>query len=132
MSRRLDAASALAAIALAISPAASWAGAEDYRFELGGPPAKSGNDTIVKVRLVRATDGKPVPDAVIIQPKADMGPMGMETMTVPVKLLAPAEPGVYQVSLEPSMTGKWALTLSAKVQGETETVRGAVNVDLAK
>jgi hypothetical protein len=132
MSRRLDAASALAAIALAISPATSWADAKDYRFELAGAPAKSGKDTVVKVRLVRATDGKPVPDAVIIQPKADMGPMGMDTMTVPVKLLAPAEPGVYRVSLEPSMTGKWALRLSAKVQGETETVRGAVTLDLAK
>lgn len=131
MSRHLAAASLLAAVAFAISPAA-WAVAQDYRFELAGTPAKSGKDTIVKVRLVRASDGKPVPDAVIVQPRADMGPMGMETMTVPVRLLAPAEPGVYQLSLEPAMTGKWALTFTAKVQGEPETVRGAVTVDLAK
>jgi YtkA-like len=132
MSHRLAAASLLAAAAFVIAPAAAWSAAKDYRFELAGPPAKSGKDTVVKLRLVHAADGKPVPDAVIIQPKADMGPMGMETMTVPVTLLAPAEPGVYQLSLAPSMTGKWALTLSAKVQGEPETVRGTVAVELAK
>jgi hypothetical protein len=61
-----------------------------------------------------------------------MGPDGMATMTTAVKVLSPAEPGVYQVQVEQPMAGKWALSLAAKVQGEPETVRGTVVVTLAK
>jgi hypothetical protein len=128
----LRVAATLAALAFIGAPAASWAAAQDYRFELTGQPAKSGKDTIVKVKLVHTADNNPVKDAIIIQPKADMGPDGMGTMTAPVTVLQPAEPGIYQVSLEPTMTGKWALGLAAKVQGEPETVRGTVIVNLAK
>jgi len=57
-------------VALALFLAAStvsiaWAAAQDYRFEVVGPAAKSGKATVIKVRLVRIPDGKPVPDAVI-------------------------------------------------------------------
>ncbi|MBN8907718.1 MAG: FixH family protein [Rhodospirillales bacterium] len=103
----------------------------DYRFELAGKPQLSGQNDIVRVKLVRAADGKPVPDAVIFESKADMGPAGMETMTAPVKAL-PAKGGVYSFEVNPGMAGTWALHLAAKVQGETETVRGTLNVDLVK
>jgi hypothetical protein len=128
----LFAASALAVVTLAAAPAVSFAAPQEYRFELAGQPVKSGKDTIVKVKLIHAPDNTPVPDAVLIQPKADMGPDGMATMTTAVKVLSPAEPGVYQVQVEQPMAGKWALSLAAKVQGEPETVRGTVVVTLAK
>jgi hypothetical protein len=128
----LLAASALAAVTLATTPAVSFAAPQDYRFELAGQPVKSGKDAIVKVKLTHAPDNKPVPDAILIQPKADMGPDGMAAMTTPVKVLSPAEPGVYQVQIEQPMAGKWALSLAAKVQGEPETVRGTVVVTVAK
>jgi hypothetical protein len=128
----LFAASALAVVTLAAAPAVSFAAPQEYRFELAGQPVKSGKDTIVKVKLIHAPDNKPVPDAVLIQPKADMGPDGMATMTTPVKVLSPTEPGVYQVQVEQPMAGKWALSLAAKVQGEPETVRGTVVFTQAK
>ena len=103
----------------------------DYRFELVGKPHLSGQKDVVQVRLVHASDGKPVPDAVIFESKADMGPAGMETMTAPVKAL-PAKGGLYSFEAEPGMAGTWALHLAAKVQGEPETVRGTVNADLVK
>jgi hypothetical protein len=103
----------------------------DYRFELVGKPQLSGQKDIVQVRLVRATSGKPVPDAVIFESKADMGPAGMATMTAPMKAL-PANGGVYSFEVEPGMAGTWALHLAAKVQGEPDTVRGTVNADLVK
>jgi hypothetical protein len=130
--RHLLVASALAIVAHVASPSASWAAGKDYRFEVAGQPVKSGKDTVVKVKLVHAPDNKPITGAIILPPKADMGPEGMAEMTTPVKVLQATEPGVYQVSLEPGMAGKWALTLSAKVQGEPETVRGTVTVDLVK
>lgn len=107
------------------------AAGKDYRFELVGKPRLSGQKDIVQVRLVHTTDGKPVSDAVIFESTADMGPAGMSTMPAPVKAL-PAKAGIYSFEVEPGMAGTWALHLAAKVQGEPETVRGTVNVDLVK
>jgi YtkA-like len=109
----------------------SLAAATDYRFELIGKPQLTGGKDIVQVRLVHVADGKPVPDAVIFESKADMGPEGMATMGAPVKAL-PAKDGIYGFEVEPGMAGKWALHLAAKVQGEAETVRGTINADLVK
>jgi YtkA-like len=113
-------------------PAGVLAGAQDYRFEAAGPPVKSSKATTVKVRLMHVPDGKPVPGAVIFQTRFDMGPDGMASMTAPAKLMRSNDPSVYQVELEPQMAGNWALSLSAKVQGETETVSGTVPVTIPK
>jgi hypothetical protein len=116
-------------VALAALPA--FAATTDYKFELIGKPQLSAHKDIVQVRLVHVADGKPVPDAVIFESKADMGPEGMATMGAPVKAL-PAKDGVYSFEIEPGMAGTWALHLAAKVQGEAETVRGTVNAALVK
>jgi hypothetical protein len=113
-------------------PAEALAGARDYRFEVAGPPVASGKATIVKIRLVHVPDGKSVPGAVIFQTRFDMGPDGMANMTAPAKLVRSNDPSLYQVELEPQMAGNWALSLSAKVQGETETVSGTVPVTIPK
>jgi hypothetical protein len=128
---------AMPVIALALSVATSSVQAaqvktQDYRFELAGKPEMSGGKDIVRVRLVHVSDGKPVPGAVIFESRADMGPAGMPTMTGPIKAMPSKEPGIYSFEIEPGMTGTWAITLAAKVQGEAETVRGAVNAELTK
>jgi hypothetical protein len=120
---------ALTLVTPSVQPA--LAGAQDYRFEMAGEPAKSGKATLIKIRLVHVPDGKAVSDAIVIQTKFDMAPEGMAEMA-PAKASATGEPGVYQVEAQPSMGGKWALTLSAKVQGEAETVRGTVVVPVPK
>lgn len=108
------------------------AAAGDYRFELAGDPQAVAGKSVVTVKLMHVPDNKPVPGAVIIQTRADMGPDGMKEMTAPVKALPPKEPGVYLFEVEPGMAGGWMLSLAAKVQGEAETVRGSVTVKLAK
>ena len=120
------------AMTLAAVSVSSRAGAIDYRFELAGQPAKSGKNTIIRVRLMHVPDSKPVLDAVIFQSRIDMGPEGMATMDAPIKALPASEAGIYQFQAEPPMGGKWALTLSAKVQGEAETVKGTITVDVPK
>lgn len=105
---------------------------QDYRFELAAPPAKSADGTLVKVRLVHVPDGQAVSGAVIFQSRFDMGPDGMGEMTAPVKALPAGEPGVYSFAAQPSAAGNWGLTLSAKVQGEPQTVKGTVTVPVAK
>jgi hypothetical protein len=109
----------------------TYAATTDYKFELVGKPQLSGHKDIVQVRVVHVADGKPVPDAVIFESKADMGPEGMATMGAPVKAL-PAKDGIYSFEVEPGMAGTWALHLAAKVQGEPDTVRGTINAALVK
>jgi hypothetical protein len=124
---------ASAGLALALASGSALAGAQDYRFEAAGKPQKSmDGKSLVAVRLVHLPDSKPVPGAILIQTRADMGPAGMGEMTAPVKAMGEAEPGIYRFEVQPGMAGTWALTLAAKVQGEPETVRGAVAVELAQ
>ena len=103
----------------------------DYHFELVGQPQLSGGKDIVQVRLVHRPDGKPVPDAVIFESHADMGPAGMATMGAPVTAMPPKD-GIYGFQIDPGMAGTWALHLAAKVQGEAGTVRETITVPLAK
>lgn len=131
MNRSFVASAAALACGLAFTAMPAFAKASDYRFELVGKPQLSGQKDIVQVRLVHVPEGKPVADAVIFESKADMGPAGMESMTAPVKAL-PAKGGIYSFEVDPGMAGTWALHLAAKVQGETETVRGTINADLVK
>lgn len=130
MSNRILAGAATLALLFA---ADALAGANDYRFEAAGTPQKDqGGKSIVSVRLVRIADGKPVAGAVMIRTMADMSPMSMAEMTAPVRALGESEPGVYRFEIQPGMAGPWAVSLAAKVQGETETVSGSVTVQLAK
>jgi hypothetical protein len=131
MNRSFVASAAALACGLAFTAMPTFAKSTDYRFELMGKPQLSGQKDLVQVRLVHVPDGKPVTDAVIFESKADMGPAGMESMTAPVKTL-PAKGGTYSFEVDPGMAGTWTLHLAAKVQGETETVRGTVNADLVK
>ena len=127
---------ALAAAAIASASATNvYAGAKDYRFELAGNPKKGGSATsVVSVKLVHLPDGKSVSGAIVIQSKADMGPIGMATMTAPVKALPEQPAGTYRFEIQNGAMWKkpdnWALTLDAKVQGEPETVHSSVVVKL--
>jgi hypothetical protein len=135
LSRRMLAA-AFPAVCITLAsfvPAATAAAAvTDYRFELVSARPIAPGKTDVTVRLVHAPDGKPVNGAVIFQAKVHMGPSGMAEMTGKAAALAAAQPGVYRFQTETDMAGTWALTLSAKVQGEAQTVNGTVSFDVAQ
>jgi hypothetical protein len=131
MNRSFVASAAALACGLALTAMPAFAKSADHRFELVGKPQLSGQKDVIQVRLLHVPDGKPVTDAVVFESKADMGPAGMESMTAPVKAL-PAKGGTYSFEVDPGMAGTWALHLAAKVQGETETVRGTINADLVK
>jgi hypothetical protein len=115
-----------------LAPAFARAAAQDYRFELAAPPVKTAKATLINIRLLHLPDGKPTTSAVIFQTRFDMGPQGMAGMTAPANVSATPQPGVYRITTAPEMGGNWALSLSAKVPGETETVRGTVAVAVPK
>lgn len=123
---------AVCTAAVTLFATAAMAGAGDYAFEAVKPEIKKGDDVTVAVRLTNKTTGKPVPDAVIFSTRVDMAPDNMADMESPVTPLPPPEPGVYAFKTDLPMAGRYQLTLSAKVQGEAETVTGKVIVKAVK
>lgn len=123
-----------AALAATLSLAAStaMAGAGDYTFEPINPEMKKGEDVTLAVRLTNKQTGKPVSDAVIFKTRVDMAPDGMAEMESAVSPLPSKEPGVYTFKTDLPMAGRYQVTLSAKVQGEAETVTGKVIVKATK
>jgi len=97
-----------------------------YAFSTTTPEISEDKGTIVDIRLVHKATGKPVANAVIFETRFDMEPDGMGGMDAQATSMGSPAPGIYRFSLKPTMAGRWALKLSAKVQGEAETVRGVV------
>ena len=124
MTRKLIIAGAALAVALNFTGPA-FASASDYAFEPVATEVNKGEVTLA-VRLVHKPTRKPVPDAVIVQSRIDMAPDGMATMWSPIAPAPSPSPGIYAFKTELTMAGRWLLSVSAKVQGERETVIGKV------
>ncbi len=124
-------AAALAAT-MSLAASAALAAAGDYVFEPVNAEMKKGDDVTVSVRLTNKQTGKPVADAVIIRTRVDMAPDGMAEMQSPVTQLPAKDPGVYAFKTDLPMAGRYQLSLSAKVQGEPETVSGNVVIKASK
>ena len=123
---------AVVAVAMSLTNAAAFAGAADYVFESVAPEWKKGDDVVVAVRLTHKPSGKPVADAVIVRTRVDMGPDNMADMVSPVAAVPSKEPGVYAFKTDLPMAGRYLLSVSAKVQGEPETVIGKVILKAVK
>ncbi|WP_158667980.1 FixH family protein [Bradyrhizobium guangdongense] len=123
---------AAVAATLSLAATAAMAGAGDYAFEPVNPEMKKGDDVTLAVRLTNKQTGKPVADAVIFKTRVDMAPDGMAEMESAVAPLPSREPGVYAFRTDLPMAGRYQVTLSAKVQGEPDTVTGKVVVKATK
>src|SRR4051812_47495808 len=94
---RVAAFAAILAAAGIIGSTGARSAAADYRFEaIEKPQLSTDGKSVVSVLLVHLPDNKPVPGAIIIQTKADMGPAGMAEMTAPIQAVAAKEPGIYR------------------------------------
>lgn len=100
---------------------------KDYEFQLLEKDVKMGA-AVIAVKLVHKPSGRAIGDAVIFAKRIDMGPNGMEMMAAPIEGAPSSEPGVYRFKTELGMAGQWALSLGAKVQGETGTVENTLIV----
>lgn len=120
---------AIAAAALSVAMAIpAWADVKDYEFQLMSREVKKG-DAVIAVKLVHKPSGRAISDAVIFAKRIDMGPDNMASMAAPLEPVTGDEPGVYQFKTNLEMAGRWALTLGAKVQGETGTVQSKLIVN---
>ncbi len=120
------------AVALSLANATAFAGAGDYTFESTKAEWKKGDDVVVALRLTHKPSGKPVADAVIVRTRIDMGPDNMADMVSPVAAVPSNEPGVYAFKTDLPMAGRYLFSISAKVQGEPETVIGKVILKAVK
>ncbi len=121
-------ASIAAAIVALVSLSACGKPASPYVFSTVQSEISMAGEAIIDVRLLHQPSGKPVVNAVIFETRFDMEPDGMGGMTAPVSAQGSPAPGIYRFSVAPTMAGRWELKLSAKVQGEAETVSGSVVV----
>lgn len=108
------------------------AAATDYKFEIVSAQSAGPMKTDVTIRLVHVPDSKPVPNAVIFETHADMAPEGMPTMPGDVTQGTPQPGGAYRFQVATAMAGGWALTVSAKIQGEAQTVKQTVTFKATK
>ncbi len=119
-------------IALLMGMAGSaLADTKDYEFQLLDKAVKQGA-AVISVKLVHMPSGRAIADAVIFAKRIDMGPGGMEMMTAPIEAVSSTEPGVYKFKTDLGMAGDWALSLGAKVQGETGTVENKLIVKVTQ
>jgi hypothetical protein len=127
MQRNFLRAAAIGAVLLAAMATTALADIKDYEFQLVDKEVKQG-EAMISVKLVHKPSGRAIPDAVIFAKRIDMGPEGMAAMTSPVEAVPSTEPGVYRFKTDLTMAGQWALSLGAKVQGETGTVENKLIV----
>ena len=99
---------------------------EDYAFKIMGGALHPGKAVNIAVSLTDLRTNTPVSNAVIFATRLDMAPEGMESMTTPVDAVAFDSPGQYQFKADLAMAGNWRFQIAAKVQGEAETVQGAL------
>jgi hypothetical protein len=104
----------------------------DYRFEATQPRIKMDDNARVVIRLVHVPTGKPVPDAIIVKTHLEMAMEGMAPMVAKASRPQATGGGLYALQAPLNMAGQWSLHLSAKVQGEKDTVVGAVKLTVTE
>ncbi len=119
-------AATLVGLAAGVASAPAWAAASDYAFEPVSQEVRKGPGSELGVRLIHKPTGKPVEDAIVFRTRLDMSPGNMAGMTSEAVPESSTAPGVYKFRGDLTMAGGWALKVMAKVQGEPETVQGAI------
>jgi predicted metal-binding membrane protein len=114
---------------LVLASTLTVAAPNDYRLEVVDARGTSPGKTTLAVRLIHASDNKPVDGATIVEAKTDMGPAGMAEMSGRVTPVAADQSGLFRFVIETGMAGKWELVLTAKVPGEPSPVTGKLLYD---
>ena len=100
--------------------------AQSGTWEAVSETAPIGKGVRIEVRL-KGIDPAPAPeDITVTSVEIDMGPDGMAMMKSPIKSVLSTEPGVLAFEADLTMGGRWALTLTATVKGQSAPVSGSV------
>jgi Cu(I)/Ag(I) efflux system membrane fusion protein len=85
----------------------------------------TGKAVHLEVRL-RGIPAPPSDGVRLTATRLDMAPDGMAAMVAPLRALPSPAPGVLAFEAELSMAGRWALSLSADIAGQSRAVNGTV------
>jgi Cu(I)/Ag(I) efflux system membrane fusion protein len=109
-------------IIFAFSPNVQAAG--PIKWEAVQSEIPTGKSVRVEVRL----GGTNVPPSgiTVTSSRIDMGPEGMPTMSAPLRQVEAKTPGVLAFETDLPMMGRWALNITAKIEGQPEPVTGTV------
>jgi Cu(I)/Ag(I) efflux system membrane fusion protein len=122
--RHMVAAASLACALLVVAPNAQAQTA--LRWEAVTPEVAMGESVRIEVRLAGSEKPIPADQVKVTAQRIDMGPDNMAAMEAPLKPLPSPGPGVLAFETAFVMAGRWALTLSATVPGQTGPVTGTV------
>lgn len=86
----------------------------------------TGKAVRLEARLKGLSATPPADGVRITAMRLDMAPDGMAAMTGSLRVLPPPAPGIVAFEADLSMAGRWALSITADVAGETRPVRGTV------
>ncbi|MDE2163153.1 MAG: efflux RND transporter periplasmic adaptor subunit [Alphaproteobacteria bacterium] len=118
---------ALAAVATVLILPASAAGGAHWK--LLTPIVTASSTGNIRVQLVDGV-GSPIANPAVTSVRVDMSPDAMAAMTAPAKILPAKEPGVVVVQTNLYAPGRWAVILTATVDGKP--VKGSVVVTAAQ
>ncbi len=125
--------------AVAIFLAFALMSAPSGAAEAGGPRWEAvtadvpvGEAVRIEVRLI-GEDGTPITaPATVTATRLDMGPDGMAGMTTRIEPIASDQPGILAFEADFTMAGRWALTLTATVEGQAQPIAGTVTFTAAE
>ncbi len=88
--------------------------------------------TQIRVQLVDGAGKSVARTVTVLSSRIDMGPDNMPTMTAPLRVLPTKMPGVVVFETNLYAPGRWALSLSAKVDGVSQPVSGSMTITAAQ
>ena len=96
---------------------------KDYRFELVDKTVKTGTGAVIRIRIVNISTKKSVADADLRVNALDMTPDGMADMSAKTVPMQSNNAEVHEFKADLTMPGRWALSLEAKIPGESASLR---------
>lgn len=96
------------------------------KWEAVNPQVSVGKAVRLEIRLT-GTRSTIDPSAIKVESaRLDMGPDGMPTMAAPLRAIPTPGPSMLAFEAELAMAGRWALSITANVTGESIPVKGVV------
>ncbi|RKE72709.1 efflux RND transporter periplasmic adaptor subunit [Pseudorhodoplanes sinuspersici] len=117
---------ALGALASLIIASAAVQAQPTPGFEPVAAEVPVGKNVRIELRLTGITPPPALADITIERQRIDMGPDGMEMMAAPLKPVPGTPPGILAFQTDLSMAGRWALTITARVKGQSAPITSKI------
>lgn len=118
-------------LALALWPSFGDAAPADYRFEAVTPAVERGVGVPLQVRVLSRSTGLLVPGIDMRDARVDRSPDGQRGGASPAFFTPSRAYGVYNFRADLPVDGNWALSFSARIPGESQSIDASVTFAVA-